>query len=532
MGYKVFLVEDEIVTREGIRDNVDWKSAGFEFCGEASDGEVALPLIEASKPDLIITDIKMPFMDGLQLSKIIREHMPWIKIIILSGHDEFDYAKAAIKIGVTEYLLKPISSEDLIEAIRKIALSLDQEIKERESLKHLKEQAEGSLVLLREKFLLRLVMGGVSSAEAIEHGQRLGLNIVSKYYLVLLVRIELCDRDNPYNYREYQRVEQIVSSLAGNNPNVLYTKKELEELVLILKGDDLEQVQQEGAFLANLIQQEGQSKAICNLIVEMGQAQQRIGDIHRSFTEAVVKAKNVAEYSRIKKSIGSSEQMDMLKLEHAALEDYLKFGNLQDIDNFFTTYLQPISDFVLRSELVKNYGMMDIVLTVSQFVSDLGGKVQQIAPDFNNNIERLLQDATSIDQVNKDLKNLIAGALTFRDIQTQHQRSILIQGAKTFIDNNFSDPELHMNGVASKFNLSPGHFSTVFSQEVGETFRDYLNNLRIDRAKELLRTTNLKCSEIGYQCGYNDSHYFSTVFKKKTGFSPQQFRGQSHIRKN
>ena len=532
MGYKVFLVEDEIVTREGIRDNVDWKSAGFEFCGEASDGEVALPLIEASKPDLIITDIKMPFMDGLQLSKIIREHMPWIKIIILSGHDEFDYAKAAIKIGVTEYLLKPISSDDLIEVLQKIALSLDQETKERKSLKHLQEQAEGSFVLLREKFLFRLVMGGVSSAEAIEQAQRLGLNIVAKYYLVLLVKIELCDSNNPYNFREYQRIEQIVLSLAGNNPNVLSTKKELEELVLILKGDNLEQVQQEGAFLAQLIQQEGQSKSICNLIVEMGQAQQRIGDIHRSFSDAAVKAKNVAEYSRIKKSIGSSEQMDMLKLEHAALENYLKFGNLQDIDNFFVTYLQPISDFVLRSELVKNYGMMDIVLTVSQFVSDLGGKVQQIAPDFNNNIGRLLQDATSIDQVNLDLKNFIAGALTFRDTQTNHQRSFIIQGAKTFIDNNFSDPELHMNAVASKFNLSPGHFSTVFSQEVGETFRDYLNNLRIDRAKELLRTTNLKCSEIGYQCGYNDSHYFSTVFKRKTGFSPQQFRGQSQNRKS
>jgi two-component system response regulator YesN len=223
--------------------------------------------------------------------------------------------------------------------------------------------------------------------------------------------------------------------------------------------------------------------------------------------------------------------MDILKLEHAALEDYLKFGNLKDLDHFFTTYLQPISDFVVRSELVKNYGMMDIVLTVSQFVSDLGGKVQQIAPDFNNNVERLLQDAKSIDQVNRGLKNLIASALTFRDSQTNHQRSILIQEAKTFIDNNFSDPELHMNGVASKFNLSSSHFSTVFSHEVGETFRDYLNNLRIDRAKELLRTTNLKCSEIGFKCGHNDSHYFSTVFKRKTGFSPQQFRGQSQPEK-
>jgi two-component system, response regulator YesN len=531
MGYKVFLVEDEIVTREGIRDNVDWKSAGFEFCGEAPDGEVALPLIETSKPDLLITDIKMPFMDGLQLSRIIREHMPWIKIVILSGHDEFNYAKTAINVGVAEYLLKPVSSEDLIRVLQKIALSLDQEARERDSLKQLKEQAEDSIVLLREKFLLRLVMGGVSTAEAIEQGQRLGLNVVSKYYMVLLIKIELFNNENTYDYREYQMVEELVLNLAGNNPNVLYTKREMQELVLILKGDSLEQIQQEGAFLVNLIQQEGRSKTNCQLIVEMGQPQQRLGDIHRSLNEAMVKAKNIAEYSRIKKSIGSLEQAEVLKVEHNALSDYLKFGNLQDIDNFFALYLQPINEIAVRSELVKNYGLMDIVLTVSQFVGDLGGKVEQIAPDFNS-IERLIQDAKTVDQMNIELKNLIARALNFRDRQTNHQRTILIQEAKTFIENNFSDPDLHMNGVAAKFNLSSSHFSTVFSQEVGETFRDYLNNLRIDRARELLRTTNIKCSEIAYQCGYNDSHYFSTVFKKKTGFSPQQYRGQSQSRKN
>ena len=113
MTYKVFFVEDEIVTREGIRDNVDWKANGFEYCGDASDGEMALPLLQTSRPDVLITDIKMPFMDGLQLCKIVRERMPWIKIIILSGHDEFDYAQKAIELGVTEYLLKPVTVKNI-----------------------------------------------------------------------------------------------------------------------------------------------------------------------------------------------------------------------------------------------------------------------------------------------------------------------------------------------------------------------------------------------------------------------------------
>ena len=161
MPYRVFLVEDEIITREGIRDNVDWGRAGFEFCGEASDGEMALPLIEETKPDVLITDIKMPFMDGLQLSKIIREYMPWVKVVILSGHNEFEYAQSAVKLGVTEYLLKPVSAQDLHKTLVGLAATLDQEKQEREKLKSLQTRIEDNLVLSRERFLLKLVMGGI-----------------------------------------------------------------------------------------------------------------------------------------------------------------------------------------------------------------------------------------------------------------------------------------------------------------------------------------------------------------------------------
>ncbi len=132
MSYKAFFVEDEIVTREGIRDNVDWQGNGFEFCGEAPDGEMALPLLQATQPDLLITDIKMPFMDGLELCKIVRERMPRVKIVILSGHDEFEYAQKAINLGVTEYLLKPVTAQDLHRVLRRIAAQIDRERREQE----------------------------------------------------------------------------------------------------------------------------------------------------------------------------------------------------------------------------------------------------------------------------------------------------------------------------------------------------------------------------------------------------------------
>ena len=168
MPYKVFFVEDEIVTREGIRDNVDWKAHGFEFCGEAPDGELALPLLQTVQPDVLITDIKMPFMDGLQLSQIVRDRLPATKIVILSGHDEFEYAQKAINLGVSEYLLKPVSVHDLHNVLEKLASELNRERGEQQALQKLRDQVEESRAALRERFLLKLVTGAAESAATIE----------------------------------------------------------------------------------------------------------------------------------------------------------------------------------------------------------------------------------------------------------------------------------------------------------------------------------------------------------------------------
>ena len=235
MLYKVVLVEDEIVAREGIRDNVDWRSAGFEFCGEAADGEMALPLIESARPDVLITDIKMPFMDGLQLCKIVRERLPWIKIVILSGHDEFHYAQEALKLGVTEYLLKPVGVQDLHGALQKVARQLDQERQEQEDLRELQDQVADNLKLRREKFLLRLVMGDASSLEAIQQSRQLKLDIIARWYQLTVLKAELCDQTDQVDFQQFQQVERIVANLVQHNPDVYLLKKDLDELVLLIK---------------------------------------------------------------------------------------------------------------------------------------------------------------------------------------------------------------------------------------------------------------------------------------------------------
>ncbi len=531
MPYKVFLVEDEIVAREGIRNAINWPAIGFEFCGEASDGELALPRIEECKPDVLITDIKMPFMDGLQLSRIVREHMPWVKIIILSGYDEFAYAQTALKIGVTEYMLKPVSAADIIEVLQRVTIALDQEKSEREHLRQLKSQVESNVRVQREQLLLRLVLGGIASAEAIEQGQQVGLDLVASHYLVMLIRIELCDDSKPYDYDAYQRIEKLVANLTGDSADILLTKKDIEELLLVLKGNNEEQLQQEASFWAALIQKEIAGDAVCRLGIEIGSPQERLSDLHRSFAQALIKTKNAASAPLAAGAQVSETPTELLKLDHRELENYLKFGDLDVFDAFFESHLRPICESALRSEVVMHYLFLEVFLTAAQFVSDLGGADSQVAPEIQH-IEEILRRVTTIAHIKAELRQVMRSVLTFRDGQVNRQRTVIIQQAKAYIDDHFSDPELQMTDVAKHFNLSPNHFSTVFSQEIGESFRDYLNNLRLNRAKELLRTTNIKCAEVAYQSGYNDAHYFSTFFKKKVGVTPQEFRERSQVGKD
>ena len=230
MTYKVFFVEDEIVTREGIRDKVDWRGHGFEFCGEAPDGEIALPLLQTVRPDVLITDIKMPFMDGLELARIMHERMPATKIVILSGHDEFEYAQKAIKLGVTEYLLKPITVQDLHRTLRQVAAELDSERQAQEQMERLRSQVEETRASLRQRLLLDLVVGAVSSAQAIEQAEQLGIDLLARSYLVAVIKIELNDPAAQFDYARTSQACNVVSCLAERDPGVLLTKKDLEEI--------------------------------------------------------------------------------------------------------------------------------------------------------------------------------------------------------------------------------------------------------------------------------------------------------------
>ncbi len=524
--YKIFLAEDETVVRKGVRDNINWSAAGFEFCGEASDGEIALPLIQSIRPDVVITDIKMPFMDGLQLSRIIRETMPEIKVIILSGHDEFHYAQEAIKLGITEYLLKPITPENLMAVLHRVAAQLAEDRQARENLQGLRNQVEDSLATLREKFLLKVVLGNIAPTEIVEKAHQLKLEILARAYQVMVVKAELyMGAINQISVADLEYIEALISRVTQDHTSIISFQKDVEEMVLIIKGDSTSQLEQHTYFLARLLKEEVESQMECLLTIGIGSPKERLGDVAQSFTEAsrnILSLNGQISLSGLTDQLGSS---DLQKLDGTMIEQFLKTGVKADLDKFYETNIGPLSKSLLNPPIFLHYFIVGLLITTSRFIAKLGGNPSDILSQWQQP-ETVISLIKTPQQIKEQTYKFLLAALDFRDKNTskQSQYDDMIHKAQTYIDEHFADAEISLNQVAAYVSLSSSHFSMIFSRETGETFIEYLTRQRIKKAIELLRTTSLNAKEIAFEVGYNNPRYFYLVFKKVSGFSPTKFR--------
>lgn len=527
--YRVFLVEDEVLVREAIRDIIDWKSAGFDFVGEASDGEQALPLIAATKPDILITDIKMPFMNGLELSREVKRLMPWVKIIIVSGHDEFDYTREAISISVDEYLLKPISSCDLLEALNQMADSIDRTKEEKEADQILRSGSKENLDMIRGKFLLDLVSGVMPYDEAIHGGRSLGLDLVANYYAVILTELSGQGSEGKCaQYQDFLEAESLLDRLAGPSHQFLKCKMNLREILFIAMNQDLEALESACHDFVHKIKDEVEKKTACQLSASIGSIKDRLEDLAGSLEDAktlmefgyVFTKSKMAEIQEAKAA--SAKNKAMITLDESRLIEYLRYEDEDTIMSKLVTCLHNIKEQELNSIFYTQL-FTNIMIAVVRFLGELGEKVEYILPEFGN-IDHMVNSIFTIDSFIHFLTILISRTIECRDNKKKSKYGDVIWKAKYYIDNNYTDSKLSLSRVADHVNMSSSHLSTIFSQEIEMTFIEYLTHVRITKAKEQLATTNLKSSEIAYRIGYNDHHYFSHVFKKVTGMRPTDYR--------
>ena len=517
---KVFLVEDEYIVREGIKNNIDWEKNGYDFCGEASDGELAFPMISEKRPDIVITDIRMPFMDGIELSRMIKEEYPEIKIIILSGHEEFEYAKAAIQIGVEEYLLKPINGDELLQVVNRVAQKIKEENESRETL----QEGEGdeNFEYAKRQLLSSLIDDNASLSDAMEQGKKIHLNLMAQCYNIMMLKLQRKNKEQGFSQRILELYKTMEDTLKEQDGQSIMFDRAPEGKVILFMGSGEEEIRRNmdvfaGQFREILPEYEdvtyfGSVGVPVMRLRELGESYEAAshGFSYRFLTEPnqIVDNHTVFDQTRNEKkfscSIGS---VDIQNLDKQKIESFLKGGEMDEIHFFVEEYMKNTGDAGKNSMIFRQYIVMDMFFAASHFLTQITDGREQLGEPFESP-EQMQKIVSDLEATVVYIKELFTKVMQVRDAQTTEHNSDVVENAKKYISENYHDEELTLNTVAHEVNVSPNHLSAMFSQKTGQTFVKYLTDVRMHRAKELLKCTSKRSNEICEEVGYSGSSLF------------------------
>ena len=540
---KIFLAEDEVIVRETIKRMIPWEELGFELVGEAADGEMALPLLIRQKPDLLITDIKMPFMDGLTLAKLAKKELPELKIVILSGYDDFNYAKQAINIGVEDYLLKPITKNALIERISEIRSRYEHEKTQKEYYEKFQREMQAYEKNSSRDFFEALVRGSMDMMEVYKKAEKLGVDIVAEAYNILIFTMnseeDFSGQKEGYSEWEAESLEMLEEFFSGH-PSAMLFRSNIFSYGVLLKGqkESIKEITKECVGKIQGILKRKESKREWFLAV--GQPVERLSQIKKSyhtasraFSQRYLYDENILYYDEMEMMEHRSGQadtndnaylkkVDVNALNPAILQKFLSNGIQEETENFVKDYFYAIGQEPMESLVFRNYVILNVRFSVITFLKGLGCDTEGMEPE--NTEEILAESGKNIESAIAYAEKMVSQAITIRDQNSGNKNRSILKTAVDFIESHYMEEEISLNTVANVANVSANHFSALFSQNMGQTFIEYLTSLRMNKAKELLRCTGMRSSEIAGEIGYKDAHYFSYLFKKTQGMTPSDYR--------
>lgn len=540
---KIFLAEDEVVVRETIKRMIPWEELGFELVGEAADGEMALPLLIRQQPDLLITDIKMPFMDGLTLARLAKKEIPGLKVVILSGYDDFNYAKQAIGIGVEDYLLKPITKNALIERLSEIRSRYEHEKTQKEYYEKFQREMQAYEKNSSRDFFEALVGGSMDMMEVYKRAEKLGLDIVAEAYNVLIFTMN-CDEDfsgqrDEYSSWEAESLELLENFFAGHSSAMLF-RSNIFSYSVLLKGQR-ETIEENTRACVDeirkiLSRQDGRREwflAVGQSVERLSQIQKSYHTASRAFSQRYLYDENILYYDEMETMEhpgGQAEtednaylqKVDVNALNPAILQKFLSNGLQEETENFVKDYFYAIGQEPMESLVFRNYVILNVRFSVISFIKGLGCDTNEM--ESADTEEVLAESGKNMESAIAYAKKMISQAIEIRDQNSGNKNRSILKTVVDFIDSHYMDEEISLNTVANVANVSSNHFSALFSQNMGQTFIEYLTTLRMNKAKELLRCTGMRSSEIAGEIGYKDAHYFSYLFKKTQGMTPSDYR--------
>lgn len=529
--YKILLVDDEQIIRDGISRNIQWEELGLELIGTCGHGVEALEKVKEVHPDIVLTDICMPFMDGIELSEEILSMHPTTKVVVLTGHDKFEYVQQAIKLKVNDFLLKPIMPRELTVILKKLVSELDYEKEKHENLKKLEEDLKHMLPLRQERFLNRLVSKPMNEKEYIEK-QPMFLKYIKAHMAVAVIDLAINDkRQMTFEEQEVHLlgIKEICDSVFSQSPGLYAFERNSERVVLIFSSDSLETLEEIIALSTDKIISMNLKHQHVNVIIGVGSIVNHYKHLSISYQDAkdaldyelIDKKKSVINISDIKNT--SISDRTNYKMIMQGIEGTLKTGTIEDIEGSIDSLFDELPKFCMN---INDYyiHVQNYVMTLIQILDDQGVDYKSLFDkrnpftcvfDFKDS-HRLKDWLLKLcHEVNKALTN-----------KRESYQEIQANKARDYIHEHYHENDLSLKMICKAVGMSTSYFSAIFKEMYSMTFVEYLTHHRIERAKAMMKSTDKKNYEVAEAVGFNDPHYFSLIFKKYTGMTSTEYRAK------
>lgn len=532
--YNVLLVDDEADVLQAMKKKIDWEALGFCLAGTAENGQEALEMAEQLHIDVVMTDIKMPYMDGLTLCKNLKQSYRNMKVIIYSGFDDFEFAREAVHLEAEEYLLKPISAGDMEAAFSKVRKKLDQEYDEYRNLNRLSEYYRKSLPAMREQLVMGILEGRIAGERARAMMETYEICLDSPFYVVAALYMDVNPREE-----QPQPAQLFTLSLKDmvqdylKNRTRFFSTAFLDQVIVIFMLDEREEIDQV-LYHLDQISKMGFRVLKSSVTAAVGQICANTDALHTSYEEAV----NAMEYRSI---LGSGQVLYINDIEPCSEENILvtehefqnlvhavKLGNRDETN----AAIAQIMDSIRKEPISPGQYQLLFMELLSELMKI--GRAYKLHPNqiFGEHAGswQELYRMVTVDELEGWLQEVCTNLRHVLRHERRDSAARLTEQAKAYIEEHYKESDLSADSLCRCLNVSAAYFSTIFKREVGMSFVAYLTKIRLEHALELLRTTEDKTYIIASRVGYMEPNYFSYVFKKQYGISPSKYRAEMSVK--
>lgn len=527
--YKLLLVDDESEIREGLQEVIPFAELGFEVVGEAGNGLQALQLCESLQPDLVITDIRMPLMDGLTLMRKARPLLPTAQFIVLSGFDEFEYARQAIENRAMGYLLKPISAKEFTQMLKEARASLDEAARERSDLKRLRQHYHQSLPLLKESLLSSLFTGGMSREEALRLARRYQMDIKAPAYAVCVMHVgeeQGAQRPEDQELMPFA-VMNIVDEVLGRcHRRQMFHYNGMIAALIMLGAEEplsealghLEEARLTAVHYLKCALYVGVSTLCRDLAALPAAARQAVSALDQSVLSAADHVLCVSDLER-----GSSTDLIMDEYQLRQLSNFVKLGEKERAEGMLGQIMDRCRAGSPSPKAYQTY-LMELFMAFVRIVPEMSLDRGSYDEAFDLLTRAIFRSAPPIDEAQELFARLLRRQAEEIGDSRRASGMQLSDAAMAFLRDNYARDSLSLEDLCQHLHVSPSYFSAVFKKETRKTFHQVLTQLRMEQALRLLGTTELRTAQVAAQVGLPDPSYFSYSFKKHYGFPPSQAR--------